>query len=296
MKRASPPSEIRGLPCEDPEYPSWLLAISDRPPVLYVRGKLPPDRRCVACVGTRVPSIFGQLVARRLAGFLAARGWSIISGLARGVDTICHEAALEAGGHTVAVLANGLDSVYPRQNAALADRILDSGGALLSEQPPGTPALPRHLTRRNRIQSGMSAATIVMQTDIVGGTMHTARYALLQGRLLVAPVPQGEHATVPKSRGLLALTQRTGTDLSRLLEAQGPFAELLQQRFAGQPVALPIAGRDDYDKLLVALERTLDSAATPHPVDSAQVQLGLLLGTVDPEYPDTRVSRAPLDP
>ena len=264
-------SEMRVLTCADPEYPSWLLAISDRPPVVYVRGRLPPDRRCVACVGTRFPSVFGRLVAQRLSSFLAEQGWSIISGLARGVDTLCHEAALGVGGHTVAVLANGLDSVYPRENTVLAERILASGGALLSEQPPGTPALPRHLTRRNRIQSGMAAATIVMQTDIVGGTMHTARYTMLQGRLLAAPVPQGEHATAPKSRGLLALTQRTGTDLSRLLEARGPLAELLEQRFADQPVAMSIAGRDDYGRLLEALERELDREPTPRPVVSTAV-------------------------
>lgn len=274
------PAEMRTLTCTDPEYPSWLRAIPDRPSVLYVRGKLPRDRRCVACVGTRFPSVFGKLVARRLSNFLAARGWSIVSGLAHGVDTLCHEGALEVGGHTVAVLANGLDTVYPQQNAALAERILASGGSLLSEQPPGTAALPRYLTRRNRLQSGMSAATVVMQTDIVGGTMHTARYTLLQGRLLVAPVPQGAHAAEPKSRGLLALTQYAGTDLARLLEATGGLAELLEKRFADQPVALPIAGRNDYAKLLDALERALDSETPTPPVVRAPVpmhQLDLLI-------------------
>jgi len=240
----------------DAAYPYWLRFIPDRPPDLYVRGRLPVDRRCVACVGTRQPSSFGQGAARGISKFLAQRGWSIISGLALGVDTLCHEAALEVGGHTVAVLANGLDSVHPRQNTELAKRILSRGGALLSEQIPGTPALPKHLTRRNRIQSGMSVATIVMQTDFVGGTMHTARYTLLQGRLLAAAVPSGAHALVPKSRGLLALTQRTGTDLARLLEAKGAFATRLAQHFANQPVALPISGHGDYDRLLEVLERS----------------------------------------
>ncbi len=256
-------TDIRTLTPADPEYPPWLLSIPERPPVIYVRGHLPPDHRCVACVGTRQPSAFGKAAARGISKFLAEHGWSIVSGLAVGVDTLSHEGALEADGHTIAVLANGLDSVYPRQNTGLAERILAAGGALLSEQPPGTPALPKHLFRRNRIQSGMSAGTVVMQTDIVGGTMHTARYTLLQDRLLVAPVPQGEHAAEAKSRGLLALTQQTGTDLSRLFEAKGSLEKILLQKFADRPAAMPLAGRKDYAALLEALEASTRSVPAP---------------------------------
>ena len=264
---------MRSLTSADPEYPSWLRAAPDRPPVVYVRGKLPPDRRCVACVGTRQPSTFGKLAAHGISRFLAAHGWSIVSGLAVGVDTLCHEGALEAGGHTVAVLANGLDSVYPRQNTGLAERILIAGGALLSEQPPGTPALPKHLFRRNRIQSGMSAGTVVMQTDIVGGTMHTARYTLLQGRLLFAPVPKGEYATEAKSRGLLALTKRTGVDLAHLFEAKGDLAELLFRKFADRPAAIGLTGREDYAGLRAMLEATiLDETVQRAPTSAVPAQ------------------------
>jgi DNA processing protein len=248
---------VRVLTIADDDYPHHLRAIPDRPLVVYVRGRLPPSRRCVACIGTREPSIFGETVARRIAGLLAECGWSIISGLAIGVDAISHEAALEARGHTVAVLANGLDTVYPRKNAALAERILDNGGAWLSEQPFGTPAIARHLIHRDRLQSGMSIATIVMQTDIVGGSMHTVRYTLLQGRLLVAPVPQGAHVDEPKSRGIVALTKQTGTDLSHSLDAQGSFAELLKKKFADRPVAMPLLGRDEYARFLKVLESVL---------------------------------------
>jgi DNA processing protein len=245
---------VRVLTIADDDYPQHLRAIPDRPLIVYVRGRLPSSRRCVACIGTREPSVFGETVARRIAGLLAERGWSIVSGLALGIDAISHEAALEARGHTVAVLANGLDSVYPRKNAALAERILDSGGAWLSEQPFGTPAIARHLIHRDRLQSGMSVATIVMQTDIVGGSMHTVRYTLLQGRLLVAPVPQGAHIDEPKSRGIVALAKKTGADLARALEAQGAFADLLVREFADRPVAMPLVGRDEYAKLLTVLE------------------------------------------
>lgn len=265
----SPPLEMLALTPADDAYPRWLRALPDRPPVVYTRGRLPSDLRCVACVGTRSPSAFGKAVAVGVAGFLAARGWSIVSGLALGVDTLCHEAALQSGGHTVAVLANGLDSVYPKQNAALAKRILASGGALLSEQPPGTPALPRHLVSRDRLQSGMSAATVVMQTDIVGGTMHTVRYALSQGRLLIAPVPKGLHADEPKSRGLTVLTQKTGANFAQLINARGAYAELLLRKFADRPVAMPLAGREDYGRLLAALKSAIDNADLPTPALSA---------------------------
>lgn len=272
----------RALTPTDAEYPSWLRLAPDHPPVVYVRGQLPPDRRCVACVGTRQPSAFGKGAARGISRFLAEHGWSIVSGLANGVDTLCHEAALEAGGHTVAVLANGLDSVYPRQNTGLAERILAAGGALLSEQPPGTPALPKHLFRRNRIQSGMSAGTVVMQTDIVGGTMHTARYTLLQGRLLLAPVPQGAHAEEPKSRGLSALTQRTGIELARLFEARGALEKLLLRGFADRPVASPIAGREDYVPTLDALEATIVSDVGQQvQTYTSHAQLAFALGPAD---------------
>lgn len=197
----------------------------------------------------------------------------------RAHSSVVHEAALAAHGHTVAVLANGLDSVYPKQNAALAARILDNGGAWLSEQPFGTPAIGRNLVHRDRLQSGMSITTIVMQTDVVGGSMHTVRYTLMQGRLLVAPVPPGAHAEEPKSRGIVALTQKTGADLSRLVEAQGAYAELLTQRYARRPVAIPLAGRDEYGQFLNLLESMLaeGSGTTWTTTVQSAPQLGLSL-------------------
>lgn len=256
----------------DADYPYWLRSIPDRPAFLHVQGQLLPGRRYVACVGTRQPSVFGQTAARGISGFLAAHGWTIVSGLALGVDTLCHEAALKAGGHTVAILANGLDSVYPPQNRELAEQIVASGGALLSEQPLGTPALPRNLVARDRLQSGMSAATIVMQTDLIGGTMHTVRYAVLQDRLLIAPVPQEAHALEPKSRGILALTQQTGSDLAHLVSAGDMYAERLTRKFAGRPVAQPLVGRDGYVQLLEMLEARVAEPAT-HAMPAQQLGL-----------------------
>jgi len=244
------------LTTADERYPQWLRIIPDRPPILFLKGTLPVGSRYVACIGTREPSRFGEQVTRRIAAFLAERGWSIVSGLALGVDSLAHQAALDANGHTVAILANGLEAIYPKKNAGLAANILTAGGALLSEQPFGTPAIPRNLVQRDRLQSGMSAGTIVMQTDVVGGSMHTVRFTLMQGRLLFAPTPHGPHMHEPKSQGLLAMTRMSGQELARTLGANGDYARLLEGTFGTQPVAIPISGREDYEKLVQLLERT----------------------------------------
>lgn len=243
----------------DDEYPQRLKAIHDHPPVLFIKGRV-AGPQAVACIGTREPTYFGAKVTRGITTYLAERGWSIVSGLAIGVDSLAHEAALDAGAHTVAVLANGLDAIYPKKNAALADRILESGGALISEQPFGTSAIPRNLVQRDRLQSGMSVGTIVAQTDIVGGSMHTVRFTLMQGRRLFAPVPRAAHAEETKCRGIRALTERSGRELVDLVGAKGEYADLLMRQFADRPVATPIASRDDYQALLEALE---EAASTP---------------------------------
>ena len=264
---------VHVLTCADPAYPAMLRDVRDRPPVLYIKGTLRSDRRAVACIGTREPSRFGEEATRRIAFALAERGWSIVSGLAIGVDALSHRAALNAKAHTIAVLANGLDTVYPKKNQALAEEILAAGGAWVSEQPFGTAAIPRNLVQRDRLQSGMSVATFVMQTDIIGGSMHTVRFTLLQGRLLVAPVPQGQFTADAKSRGILALTQKTGAELRRLLDADGDYAALLAGPFKDRPVAIPLASRDDYDAVFAKLDEAAMAAdetrATPRP------QLGL---------------------
>ena len=265
---------VRVLVATDEEYPSWLREIPNRPPVIYVKGVLRPGRRYVACIGTREPTHFGDQVTRRIVSLLAERGWSIVSGLAFGVDTVAHQSALEAKGHTVAVLANGLDTVYPKTNTDLANQILDCGGAWLSEQPFGRPAIARNLISRDRLQSGMSAGTIVMQTGLWGGSMHTARFTLLQGRKLFAPVPSGRHAKEAKSQGVLALTQKCGPDLGELLKAQGVYRKLLHETYVDRPPAVPVNDRNDYGKLLKKLSDNLTSDSESGPIrTSSQLTL-----------------------
>lgn len=267
--------DVRITTVIDDAFPLWLREIPDRPPVLYIKGTLPPGRRFVACIGTREPSRFGELATQRITSHLAQTGWSIVSGLAIGVDTLAHRAALDSHGHTVAVLANGLDSVYPKKNARLAEEILDSGGALVSEQPFGAPAIARNLVSRDRLQSGMSAGTIVMQTAVVGGSMHTVRFTVLQTRMLFAPLPTGQHATEPKSRGILALTQNDGPALSTLVDAQGAYRDVLHQAFHNQPVAIAIRSRDDYSELVSMLEERISTSGTNPPPQRSNSQLGL---------------------
>lgn len=268
---------VKVLTPADESYPELLRFVSDRPLVLFTKGLLREGRKNVACIGTREPSSFGVEVTNRIVQMLVEDGWSIVSGLALGVDSQAHRQALALNGHTVAVLANGLDKIYPKDNAKLAQEILDSGGVLLSEQSFGVSATPNNLVQRDRLQSGMAVATFVMQTDIEGGSMHTARFTLTQGRLLIAPVPPGIHATEPKSQGILALTQKTGRELIGLFKKMpSEYAELLERRFANTPPAMPIHSRNDYKEVLRTLYECVESK-TDGSLSHAEVQEDLAL-------------------
>jgi DNA processing protein len=167
----------------DPEYPSRLFEIYDPPLMLYMRGG--PEIASeygVAVVGTRHPSPYGVGMAERLSCDLAAHGLIIISGMARGVDTAAHRGALNARGKTVAVWGTGIDVTYPKENRKLADQILASGGAILSEFPLGTFPAPQNFPIRNRIISGLSIGVLVIEAGEYSGTRVTARCALEQGR------------------------------------------------------------------------------------------------------------------
>ena len=195
---------IRVLISQSDGYPSRLKEIYDYPPVLYMKGALAPDDEwCLAVVGTRRATVYGRQVAEELSAELARRRITIISGLARGIDTIAHRSALAAGGRTLAVFACGLDIIYPAENARLAEDIMESG-ALLSEYPPGTRPRPENFPRRNRILSGLSLGTLVVEADEGSGALITARMALEQNREVFA-VPGS--ILSPVSRGANRLIQ-----------------------------------------------------------------------------------------
>lgn len=164
------------------DYPRVLSHIPAPPPVLFVQGNFADcDERSLAIVGTRNPDHYGSRVTRELAGALAGRGLTIVSGLAMGVDQVAHGAALEAGGRTIAVLGCGHDVDYPRGSASLRGQILGSG-AIVSEFPPGTQPLPAHFRQRNRIISGLSLGVLLTQGTRKSGAMITVGYALEQNR------------------------------------------------------------------------------------------------------------------
>lgn len=177
----------------DPDYPENLRRIFDPPTVLFVRGSFAAvDRYSVAIVGTRNPSSYGRRVADLFAGQLSSLGIPVVSGLARGIDTEAHRAAVRQGGRTVAVIGSGVDVIYPAENAPLAETIVESG-ALVSECAMGAKPDAVNFPRRNRIISGMSLGTVVVETGPEGGAMITANLALDQDREVFAiPAPVGE--------------------------------------------------------------------------------------------------------
>ncbi len=195
---------IRVLIWDDDAYPRRLREIANPPPVLYLRGELAEtDEWAVAIVGTRRITAYGRQVAERIAAHLAAAGVTVVSGLALGVDTVAHQTALEAGGRTLAVLGSGVDRIYPARNRKLAARIMENG-ALISDYPPGTPPEASNFPPRNRIISGLSLATVVIEAGEKSGALITADFAAEQGRDVFA-VPG--NVLAPQSRGTNRLIQ-----------------------------------------------------------------------------------------
>ena len=180
--------EIKLLPFDDPLYPKRLRRIPDYPILLYYKGYFPPffdEEVSIATVGTRRVTEYGERCGYLISRDMARTGAIIVSGMALGADTACHRGALDTCGHTIAVLGCGLDVVYPKQNSDLMYEI-ECRGTLISEYPPGTPPLGHHFPTRNRIISGLSLGTLVIEADKKSGAMITARLAREQGRDLYA--------------------------------------------------------------------------------------------------------------
>jgi DNA processing protein len=195
---------IRILVRNDPEYPAILAQLPDPPPLLYMRGDLRvEDDPAVAVVGSRRATAYGLEMARRIASGLAEVGITVVSGMARGIDEAAHLGALEAGGRTLAFLGSGLDRLYPPESRRLAERIA-ANGAVLSEFPLGTAPRPGNFPVRNRLISGVSRGTVVVEAARRSGSLITARMALEQGREVLA-VPG--RATTETARGTNRLIQ-----------------------------------------------------------------------------------------
>ncbi|MDA1189681.1 MAG: DNA-processing protein DprA [Chloroflexi bacterium] len=194
----------------DDGYPRRLKEIHARPAVLYVKGQLlPEDERSVAVVGTRRATAYGKQAAQSLSEGLARSGITVVSGLARGIDAVAHRAALDSGARTIAVMASGLDIIYPAEHANLADRIARNG-ALVTEHPIGTRPIAEHFPRRNRIMSGMTLGTLVIEAGQGSGALITANLALEQNREVFA-VPGSIYS--PYSRGVNNLIKASAAKL-----------------------------------------------------------------------------------
>lgn len=177
---------IKVICLQESAYPEMLREVDDAPVVIYTRGDLiPDDKFAIAVVGSRRLTQYGSSVAEKISEDLASCGFTVVSGMARGVDSIAHKAALKAGGRTIAVLGSGLDIPYPPENKALMENIVKSGCAL-SEFPPGTPPEKENFPRRNRLISALSLGVLVVEATLDSGALITARYAAEQGREVFA--------------------------------------------------------------------------------------------------------------
>jgi DNA processing protein len=198
------------IPHTDPQYPRLLKEIQRPPETLWVRGAPLGDEPAIAIVGTRKPSAYGIEAAKFFSGELSRRGFTIVSGLAFGIDKASHEACLEAGGRTIAVLGSGVDRITPASHEGLAAHILQGGGAIVSEFPPGQDARPETFPQRNRIISGLSLGVVVIEAPETSGALITARYAAEQNReVFVVPGPifspnfRGSHALIREGATLV---------------------------------------------------------------------------------------------
>jgi DNA processing protein len=215
------------LAAGDPRYPHLLRESPDAPGVLYVLGELQAlAEPQIAMVGSRNPTAGGRDTARSFAAWFASAGVTVTSGLALGIDAACHEGALQSGGLTVAVLGCGLDSCYPRENARLFDKIRGSG-ALISEFPPGTPALSAHFPQRNRIIAGLAHGTLVVEAASRSGSLITARLAGIAGREVFAipssiqnPMARGCHELIRQGAKLVEKPEDVLVDLKISLVSQ----------------------------------------------------------------------------
>lgn len=238
LRQAAQPSEKAGqreldqalrMGCQivtqaDARYPELLLQIADPPPYLYVVGDTAAFAACVAMVGSRHATSYGLTTTRRLSADIARQGITVVSGLARGIDTAAHEGALQGSGRTVAVLGSGLSRIYPQENRDLCRRIVDGGGAVISEFPPEAGPDPHHFPQRNRIISGMSLGTVVVEATQRSGSLITARLALEQNREVFA-IPGSVNSF--KSMGTHALIKEGAklvTHVGDILEELPPLA------------------------------------------------------------------------
>lgn len=246
----------------DADYPRLLADTKDDPFLLFVQGLLAKDQeKSVAVIGTREPTLTGQVIAQRIALTFVEQGWSIVSGLALGCDAIAHRTALEAKGHTVAVLAHGLQMISPSRHKGLAAEILDAGGALVSEYFFGQGVQSQQFVKRDRTQAGMAQGVVMIQSDIKGGSLHASRAALDYKRWLAVPYPTPKDVQhgEPKVQGNLVIADGTNEERATLLRCPAPALDRV----------LILRGREDILRLAGAPDDLPDTLPEPALDDDA---------------------------
>jgi DNA processing protein len=269
---------------DDGVYPALLREIFDPPITLYVKGAWSEclEQPCVAMVGSRRCSTYGQNAAGMLARDLAERGVTIISGLARGIDAAAHRGALEAGGRTLAVMGTGLDQVYPRDHKKLVDEILARGGAIVSEFPLETPPAPQNFPYRNRVISGLSLGVLIIEAAENSGSLITARMAMEQNREVFA-VPG--NITSRNSFGTNYLIKGAG---AKLVQAWQDVAAELPPEIAAR--LLPPATKEKTDEKGLVEQLRL----VPEDLSMSEHVVFKLLSTDDPAHIDALVEASRL--
>jgi DNA processing protein len=248
---AAQKSDTQIISVLDDRYPALLKATFDAPFFLYVRGQWSPTPlKSMAVIGTRESTGHGVTLATRISSYLAANGWSIVSGLAIGCDALAHEGALSVNGHTVAVLAHGLHIIAPKQNQKLAEKILDKGGALVSEYGFGIEPHASYFVKRDRIQAALSKAVVMIQSEKAGGSMHATKAVIEYGRVLAIPRPTERDLANREKKIEVNQILCDGTPEEK--------AQLLDCTISDLDQLFVINGKDDYDPLAKRLENTSD--------------------------------------
>jgi len=265
------------VPITSEDYPPQLQQITKPPPLLYIRG----NPHCLnlpqlAIVGSRRMTKGGEVIATSWAKSLAASGFTITSGMAVGIDSCAHRGALEAHqGVSIAVIATGIDRIYPSRNASLAEQIVEKGGALVTEFAPGTPPLPAHFPQRNRIISGLSLGVLVVEAALKSGSLITAKYALEQNREVFAipgsinsPQSKGCHQLIKQGACLVETTAELVEEIAGPLASYGEKYKDLVNMPAEKPADDSFSNEEslllkilDYEPMLI------DELDTPWPMD-----------------------------
>lgn len=282
------------LTWSDPEYPKLLQEIHSAPPILFVEGNITLlSKPQLAMVGSRNPTPMGRETATSFAKRFAEMNWIVTSGLAFGIDAAAHRGALQRQGKTIAVLANGLDQIYPSQHKKMAHEIIESGeGALVSEFPIGVPPIPSHFPRRNRIISGLSLGTLVVEAAIKSGSLITAQYAVDQGRevfsipgSIYSAQAKGCHALIRLGAKLVETPEDVLEELEALLKFVSPSTDnclqdqSCQKESGGLPnLNLGLCSVLGLDKVQQAVLATL--GFEPTPMDIVVERCGLTVGEV----------------